>query len=161
MRTDSSHQVLPAEPIKARGLTERERYMAVARLRSNNAGIRNTHFKLPQLKELLVDRNFWMCFWSALLIMICNGPISTFLPIIINSFGYTTLNSLLLLMPAGFWSGTVCLICCYLSYKMKNVRVYLFIIAETLTILSCLLLVLLPRKVCLHSASVIVITDAS
>lgn len=123
--------------------------MAVARLRTNNAGVRNTHFKLPQVTELLLDRNFWMLFWSSFLIMICNGPISTFLPIIINSFGFTTLNSLLLLMPAGFWSGTLVLLFCYLSYKIKNLRVWLFVVAEALTILSCLLLILLPRKVCL------------
>jgi hypothetical protein len=109
--------------------------------------VRNTHFKLPQVTELLLDRNFWLLFWSGTLIMIANGPISTFLPIIINSFGYTTLNSLLLLMPAGFWSGSLVLAFCYISYKVKNVRSYLFLVAEALATLSCLLLVLLPRSV--------------
>ncbi|CAI4215981.1 unnamed protein product [Parascedosporium putredinis] len=137
--------VLPGEPIRARGLSERERYLAVARLRTNNAGIRNTHFKSSQVKELLVDVKFWLLFWIATLCMIANGPISTFLPIIINSFGFGPFNSLLLLMPCGFYSGTMCLFFCWCCYKFKNVRSWLFCVAETIAILSCLLLVLLPR----------------
>lgn len=139
-------QILPAEPIKARGMTDRERYMSVARLKTNNAGVRNTHFKMAQVTELLLDGNFWMLFWASFLIMISNGPISTFLPIIINSFGFSTFNSLLLLMPCGFWSGTLCLVFSYLSYKFKNVRVWLFCLGEIGTTLSCLLMILLPRS---------------
>jgi len=143
--------ILPAEPIKAKGFNERERYMSVARLKTNNAGVRNTHFKMAQVTELLLDGNFWMLFWSSFLIMISNGPISTFLPIIINSFGFSTFNSLLLLMPCGFWSGSLCLLFSYISYKVKNVRVWLFVLGEIGTTLSCLLLILLPRSVCLPS----------
>lgn len=36
---------LPADPIRAINFSERERYIAVARLRSNNTGVRNLHFK--------------------------------------------------------------------------------------------------------------------
>lgn len=36
---------LPCDPVHAKGFTERERYIALARLRSNNSGVRNTHFK--------------------------------------------------------------------------------------------------------------------
>lgn len=39
--------------------------------------------------------------------MITNGPISTFKPIIINSLGFNELNSLLLMMPGGAFAGTI------------------------------------------------------
>lgn len=76
--------LLPADPIRARGFDERERFILVSRLRTNNSGVRNTHFKGSQVVELLLDPKFWIVFSIALLSMISNGPISTFVPIIIN-----------------------------------------------------------------------------
>ncbi|KIX00588.1 uncharacterized protein Z518_09653 [Rhinocladiella mackenziei CBS 650.93] len=93
---------LPPDPIRAKGFTERERYIAVARLRVNNAGVRNTHFKKRHVLELLIDEKFWIIFAFAFLSFIAAGPINAFIPIILAGFGFSTLNSLLLMMPAGF-----------------------------------------------------------
>ena len=71
---------MPPDPIRAKGFNERERYIAVARLRSNNSGVRNTHFKIAQLWELCLDIRFWLAFAMAFLLMIANGPVSTFIP---------------------------------------------------------------------------------
>ncbi|EXJ74667.1 uncharacterized protein A1O5_01360 [Cladophialophora psammophila CBS 110553] len=136
---------MPPDPIRARGFNERERYIAVARLRINNAGVRNTHFKKEQLWELLVDVKFWIVFAMAFLIMIANGPVSTFTPIIIASFGFNTLNSLLLVMPAGAIIGTIEWVAPYIAYKFPGMRAYLVAICEMGTILASLLLWLLPR----------------
>jgi MFS family permease len=76
--------VLPPDPIRAKGFSERERFILVSRLRTNNSGVRNTHFKGGQVVELLLDLKFWITFSIAFLCMIANGPISTFVPIIIN-----------------------------------------------------------------------------
>ena len=43
--------VRPPDPIRAKGFDERQRYILVARLRVNNAGVRNTSFKSGQVKE--------------------------------------------------------------------------------------------------------------
>lgn len=77
--------VLPPDPVRAKGFNERQRYISVARLRSNNSGVRNTHFKGSQVLELLRDEKFWLMFSIAFLSMIANGPISTFVPLIIVS----------------------------------------------------------------------------
>lgn len=66
---------MPPDPIRMRGLTERERYIAVARMRVNNAGVRNTHFKKHHVIEVLKDIRFWIVFAMAFLIMIANGPV--------------------------------------------------------------------------------------
>lgn len=58
--------VLPPDPIRAKGFDHREKYLLVARLRTNNSGIRNTHFKVAQVKELLLDVKFWLAFFMAL-----------------------------------------------------------------------------------------------
>jgi len=67
---------MPPDPIRVKGFTERERYIAVARMRVNNAGVRNTHFKMQQALEVLTDINFWLVFAMAFLMMIANGPVS-------------------------------------------------------------------------------------
>lgn len=69
--------VLPPDPVRARGFNERERYIMVARLRTNNSGVRNTHLKMDQVKELLLDLKFWIMFFIAFLCMIANGTYST------------------------------------------------------------------------------------
>lgn len=116
---------LPPDPIRAKGFTDRERYIAVARMRVNNAGVRNTHFKMAQVFEALTDIRFWLMFSIAFLTMIANGPVSTFIPIIINSFGFSTLNSLLLTMPAGAVSGTIEILAPLAAYKIPRARTYM------------------------------------
>jgi predicted MFS family arabinose efflux permease len=92
---------MPPDPIHGHNLNERERYIAVARLRTNNSGVRNKHFKKEQFYELLIDLEFWLVFCITFLTMWANGPISTFIPTIIHGFGFGTLTSLLLVMPSG------------------------------------------------------------
>ncbi|PGG96397.1 hypothetical protein AJ80_09833 [Polytolypa hystricis UAMH7299] len=137
---------MPPDPIRAKGFNERERYIAVARMRSNNSGVRNTHFKVAQVWESLTDVKFWLVFSMAFLIMIANGPVSSFIPIIINQFGFNSLNSLLLTVPAGIVTGSIELIAPLLAYKYKNIRTWLIGICEIGTIMSSLLLWLLPRE---------------
>ncbi|KAF3800172.1 putative transporter [Colletotrichum gloeosporioides] len=138
--------LLPADPIRAKGFNERERYILVARLRSNNSGVRNTHYKMDQVGELALDMKFWLVFAVAFLCMVANGPISTFVPIIINGFGFSTLNSLLLTMPAGAYGGTVQLVMPYVAYKFKNCRTWVIFGAQLGTTLAAILLWLLPRS---------------
>ncbi|KAK2812189.1 hypothetical protein FQN50_001547 [Emmonsiellopsis sp. PD_5] len=138
--------LLPPDPIRAKGFNERERYIAVARLRSNNSGVRNTHFKIAQVKELLLDIKFWLIVLTAFLAMIANGPISTFSPIIIHSFGFDELTSLVLHTPSGFVAGTTMLILPYLAFKYshKGIRSWLFVGAQVVTLTATLLLLCLP-----------------
>ncbi|KAL3463563.1 major facilitator superfamily domain-containing protein [Aspergillus heterothallicus] len=138
--------VLPPDPIHAKGFSERERYISVARMRSNNSGVRNTHFKMGQVVELVLDIKFWLIFLTAFCSMIANAPISTFTPIIINSFGFSTLESLLLVIPSGFYAGTMMLILPWLSYKYmtKGIRSWLVVGCQAITMVACLLLLLLP-----------------
>ncbi|KAK2812423.1 hypothetical protein FQN50_001424 [Emmonsiellopsis sp. PD_5] len=107
-----------SDPVRAKGFDDRERYIAVARLRANNSGVRNTHFKIEQVWEALLDLKFWLVFASSFLMMIANGPVSTFIPLIINSFGFSSLNSLLLVMPSGIIIGSIELGVCILAYNL-------------------------------------------
>ncbi|KIV94043.1 hypothetical protein, variant [Exophiala mesophila] len=136
---------LPADPIRAKGFTTRERYIAVARLRKNNSGVRNLHWKNSQLVESLTDVKFWLCIFMAFFMMFANGPFSTFTPIIVHGFGFSALNSLLLTVPAGVFVGTVELGACYLAYRYQNSRTLIMLICQVPTVVASLLLWLLPR----------------
>ena len=137
---------LPGDPTRAKGLSERELYITVSRLQSNNSGVRNVHFKPRQVLETLMDLKFWLVLAMSILLMIANGPQSTFQAIIINSFGFSPLNSLLLLMLFGFIIGTIQLLAPYLAYRYKNIRTYLVFCCQCLSIMASLLLWLLPRS---------------
>ncbi|KAK5684897.1 hypothetical protein LTS10_002972 [Elasticomyces elasticus] len=136
---------MPPDPIRAKGFTDRERFIAVSRMRENNSGVRNTHFKKEQLWEMLRDLRFWLCFFMALTMLVANGPVSTFTPIIINDLGFSGLNSLLLVMPAGFVIGTIEWTVPYLCYKYKGLRSYMVAVCVCGTVLACLLLWQLPQ----------------
>lgn len=138
--------VLPPDPIRAKGFNERERYIAVARMRTNNSGVRNTHFKSGQAVELLMDIKFWLIFFFAVCSMFANAPISTFQAIIIDGFGFNPLNSLLLMIPSGVYAGTMMLITTYLAYKFPGWRAYIIIMCQLVTTTAALLLWLLPRS---------------
>jgi hypothetical protein len=71
--------------------------------------------------------------------------VSTFIPIFINSFGFTPLNSLLLTMPAGAIIGTIELGTPYLAYKFPGNRCWLIFICQIGTIIAAILLWQLDR----------------
>jgi MFS family permease len=138
--------LMPPDPVRVKRFSEREKYIAVARMRMNNAGVRNTHFKKEQLFELLRDMRFWLVFAMAFLILVANGPVSTFTPIIISDLGFSELNSLLLVMPAGAIIGTVELMTPYLAMRVKGLRAYLVAITVSVTLLASILLWQLPSS---------------
>ncbi|KAI6849119.1 MFS general substrate transporter [Hortaea werneckii] len=138
--------LMPPDPVRAKRFTEREHYIAVARLRVNNSGVRNTHFKKEQLYELLLDVRFWLAFGMAFLMLVANGPVSTFTPIIINDLGFSGLDSLLLVMPAGFIIGCIEIAAPFCAMKFPGWRAYLVAITVCLTILASLLLWQLPQS---------------
>lgn len=77
-----------------------------------------------------------------------SGPISTFIPTIIHGFGYNTLDSLLLLMPAGAYAGSMMLLMGFLAYKFshRNIRTWIIFGTQCGTVLAAALLWQLPRS---------------
>lgn len=139
--------LLPPDPIRAKGFDEREKYILIARLRSNNSGVRNTHFKMDQVKELLFDVKFWLAFSMALLSMVANAPLSTFSTIIVSqNLGFSGVNALLLTMPVGAYSGVFVVLCSWCAMRFKNIRSYIIVCAQMITVLGALLLWLLPTS---------------
>ncbi|KAK7226746.1 hypothetical protein V2G26_014749 [Clonostachys chloroleuca] len=93
--------LLPDNPVKAKFITDRERYVAIERLRADQLGIENKTFVRSQLWELAADPKTWLMFFFNIFVSIPNGGLTNFAPLIINGLGYSPQRSALLIMPTG------------------------------------------------------------
>lgn len=93
--------LLPDNPVKAKFITDRERYVAIERLRADQLGIENKTFVRSQLWELAADPKTWLMFFFNIFVSIPNGGLTNFAPLIINGLGYSPQRSALLMMPTG------------------------------------------------------------
>ncbi|OAP63379.1 hypothetical protein AYL99_02606 [Fonsecaea erecta] len=87
---------LPNNPVTAYFLNERQKVVAIERMRSEQTGIENNKFKLYQVKEALVDPKTWIMFATTFCIHFVNGSVSGFGSIIVNSFGHSHLKAIAL-----------------------------------------------------------------
>ncbi|KAI4601006.1 hypothetical protein KJ359_013171 [Pestalotiopsis sp. 9143b] len=111
---------MPDNQLNARFLTEKERLMAVERIRINQQGVGNKHWKLYQVKEALTDPMIWAFVFYSLVADIPNGGISNFFSQLIVSFGYTNTQSLLLGTPGGAVEVVALVVAGYLGDRFKN-----------------------------------------
>lgn len=65
--------LMPDSQLNARFLTPKERVMAVERIRVNQQGVGNKHFKWYQCKEALTDPMIWAFVFYSLVADIPNG----------------------------------------------------------------------------------------
>jgi ACS family allantoate permease-like MFS transporter len=64
---------VPDNQMNCRWLSKEDRILAVERIRMNNQGVGNKHFKLYQVKEALLDPLSWAFCFYALIADIPNG----------------------------------------------------------------------------------------
>lgn len=92
---------IPDNQLNCRWLNERDRLLALERVRENEQGIGNTKFKWYQFREALLDPLNWALFAYGVLSDIPNGGITNFFSQLIENFGYTKQESLLYGTPGG------------------------------------------------------------
>ena len=111
---------IPDNQLNARWLSKDDRRLAVERVRINQQGIGNKHFKLYQLREALLDPLTWAFMFFSLTGDIPNGGISNFFSQLIVSFGYTPDQSLLYGTPGGVVEIVFLIVCGYLGDRYNN-----------------------------------------
>lgn len=134
---------MPDNQLNAKFLTPEERIMAVERIRVNNQGVGNKHFKMYQLKEALTDPITWAITFYALTADIPNGGISNFFSQLITSFGYTPDQSLLYGTPGGAVEVVSLIVCGYLGDRYGN-RILISMSGLVISIIGMILIVALP-----------------
>ncbi|KAK4249182.1 major facilitator superfamily domain-containing protein [Corynascus novoguineensis] len=90
--------LMPDSPMEAKYLTEREKVIAVERLRANQMGVASREWRWDHVWETLWDFKTW-CWFVA--IVAISGGISTFGSLIVKDFGYTNFDAILFNIPFG------------------------------------------------------------
>ncbi|RFU28624.1 hypothetical protein B7463_g7719, partial [Scytalidium lignicola] len=137
---------LPDSPTSAKFLTEREKSIAVERLRDNRTGVKNTVFKVSQAIEAFKDPQVWI-FAVGLGVSSIGNVGGSFLPIIIKDLGFSGLQSTLLNIPSGGFEIVSMIIAGLASslFGGKGRTLIMFAITAP-TLVGCIFLAALPRS---------------
>ncbi|CDK27146.1 unnamed protein product [Kuraishia capsulata CBS 1993] len=131
---------IPNTPAEAWFLTEEEKLLVVERIRTNQQGFGNKHFKKAQFIEALKDYRTWLFFFFALASDIPNGSLTNFGSILMKEdFGYSTLESLKMGMIPGLveFVGCIAFSACVRFVKHRMLVALLVIIFGI--VCSCML----------------------
>lgn len=92
---------LPDSPMKAKCFGEADKRLMFARVRANQTGIQNKHFKKHQLVEAMLDPFVWCCILLQTTSTLIIGGLGVFSNLIIQAFGFSVLQTQLLNIAQG------------------------------------------------------------
>ncbi|KAF2437731.1 MFS general substrate transporter [Karstenula rhodostoma CBS 690.94] len=91
----------PDSPMEAKFLKGNDKLVAVERLRMNQMGVASRVWKWDHVREAFIDPKTWLWFLMLTAVSIPSGGITTFGPLIIQSFGFGKFATILFNMPFG------------------------------------------------------------
>jgi len=130
---------MPDSPMTARFLTEEERIACLERVRNDQGGVANKSIKKEQIIEAFTDIRTWLIVLSLMLTNIPNG-LSSFSNLVIEGFGYTSRQTLILSTPVGAVESICTLFCGWYSDR-KNERMVPVVFAMVPAIIGASILV--------------------
>lgn len=137
--------LFPDSPTNAWFLSPQERVIAVQRIKVNQTGVENKHFKKEQMIEALLDPKTWL---FALFSALGNVPnsLTNQRQIIVSSFGYTHLQTTLLGCVDGVVEIITILTGVTLAAKIPNSRAYISVIYTIPNVAGVFIIQFLPWK---------------
>ncbi|KAI1103739.1 MFS general substrate transporter [Jackrogersella minutella] len=128
---------MPSSPVSAWFLTEDEKFAAVERLRHGQTGVRCTKFKWSQLKEAVLDIKIWLIAIMMASAYTVNGAVSGFGPLIVSTFGWSTLESIVFQFPLGGLCLITILLTGWLGSRYPDVRIVMLVVCCLPVIAGC------------------------
>lgn len=136
---------LPDSPLNAKFLNDRQRAIAIERLRGNRTGVKNSEFKWYQVREAFRDPQVWMIFlWAGISNILNIG--GSFLPLIIQEMGFSGLTTTLLTLPVGGTECVAMVVAGGLSWYFTNGRSIIMFVVSLPTLVGTVLLQVLPQS---------------
>lgn len=137
---------LPDTPLNAKFLSDRERAVAIERVRQNRTGIKSTEFKWSQVAEAFRDPQVWIfAFYQGISMMLNIG--GSFLPLIIRDMDFTGIQTTLLTLPVGAVECVAMVVAGALSsWWGDRGRCAVMLIIGTPTLVGCIMLKALPQS---------------
>lgn len=114
--------LLPDNPATWKVLSERERYIALDRVRQNHTGVENKQIKWRQVREAFLDPKSWVLLCGQVMICTFLGGLTNFAALIVNNLGFTPLQTVLLGMPTGVIQTLSSIILSYVGTIWPNTR---------------------------------------
>lgn len=136
--------LLPDSPMKSR-LSHDEKIWAIERLRENQTGIENKHFKWHQSLECFKDPQTWLLSVITIASNVPNGAVSSYQATIIKSFGYTSEQTALLSIPSGAVSIVSILSATYCAGRFNQRAIFIVLLLIPGVLGGCLM-AFLPGK---------------
>ncbi|KAK3314849.1 major facilitator superfamily domain-containing protein [Apodospora peruviana] len=127
----------PSSPVSARFLSQEEQFAAVERLRHGQTGVRCTKFKMAQVKEAVLDPKLWLLFIMMASCYTMNGAIIGFGPLIVNTFGWNTLESILLQWPVTGFALIAIMVVGVLGSRFPGIRIFMLMANCCVTMTGC------------------------
>ena len=128
---------VPNSPVSAWFLKPEERVIAVERLRKGQTGVRCQKLKASQLREAAMDIKIWLVAFMMAAAYTVNGAVSGFGPLIVSTFGYSVLDSILIQFPLGGVVLVFILLTGWLSGRIRNIRLILLVLCSLPVIAGC------------------------
>lgn len=110
----------PDSPMKAHCFTEEEKRLMVERVRANQTGLQNRKWKREQVVEAIKDPQTYCFFFIQFLTALPTSGLGAFANIIINSFGFSVLQTQLLAMVLGAYLIVLLLTSAYLANRFQQ-----------------------------------------
>ncbi|PCH37793.1 MFS general substrate transporter [Wolfiporia cocos MD-104 SS10] len=126
-------------------LTPEEKVIAVARIKVNQSGMENKHFKKEQMIECFKDPKTWLFFFFAAISNVTNS-LSNQRQIIVSEFGFTDLQTTLLGCVDGVMEILWIFLAVTAASHWKDARVYAACAAYCVAILGSILVNALPSS---------------
>ncbi|KAI5300532.1 hypothetical protein KEM55_006766 [Ascosphaera atra] len=136
---------MPATPMEAMFLSDREKVHAIRRLAENRTGVTNKEWKWSQALEAVIDPKTWILFLFNMAINVPNGGLTTFSSIIIKGLGFDNLQSSLLNMPTGVCSTISAFVFSWIAARWKDRRCLVTILSCLIPIIGAVLCFKLPQ----------------
>ncbi|KAF2678892.1 allantoate permease-like protein [Lentithecium fluviatile CBS 122367] len=111
---------MPDSPMEAKFLNDHEKLVAVERLRMNQMGVASRVWKWDHVMEAFLDLKTWLWFSMLTAVSIPSGGITTFGPLIIQSFGFGKFQTILFNMPFGLVQIVATLGGAWLATRLKK-----------------------------------------
>jgi hypothetical protein len=120
--------IVPNTPTEARWLTRRQKLVVIHRISSNKMGIQDKKLKPYQIKEALLDPKLWLLCFFQITNGICNSSVSAFASPLIEGFGFSGVQTVLLQMPTGAFVAIIEPILGYIATKVPNSIIWVMLV---------------------------------
>ncbi|TVY22577.1 putative transporter [Lachnellula hyalina] len=136
---------LPNNPLEAKWLSEREKYMLIQRKATDNTGMESKTFKKEQIWEALMDVKTWLIWFAIVALQVPNGGLTTFNTLIIKGLGFNNEKTALLAMPPGAMSTLSGIGLSYLAATTRRWRSVIVAVSILLPLVGAIICYTLPR----------------